>query len=114
MAYAAYKEFVAAGTAARGPLFQVLDVTVPLADAHAVRRALLACDGADILRCEPLPRPGAACASAAPRARLTLHLADGCFEAVAHRVLACTPDGEFGRLVSWRDHLRQRGLPCGF
>lgn len=114
MAYAAYKEFVPAATAPRRPVFQVLDVTVPLADAHAVRRALLACDGVDILRCEPLPRSGAACASAAPRARLTLHLAGCSFEAVTHRVLACTSDGEFGRLASWREHLRQLGLPSGF
>jgi hypothetical protein len=113
MAYAAYKEFTPAATAPRRPVFQVLDVTVPLADAHGVRRALLACDGVDILRCEPLPRSGAACASAAPRARLTLHLADCSFDEVAHQVLACTHDGEFGRMASWRDHLRHLGMPCG-
>ena len=48
MAYAAYKEFAQAATAPRRTVFQVLDVTVPLVDAHAVRRALLACDGVDI------------------------------------------------------------------
>ncbi len=75
MAYAAYQEFTKPMAALQPPVFKVLDITVPLTDAYAMRRALRACNGVGVLRCEPLMHAGAACSSAAPRARLTVRIA---------------------------------------
>lgn len=113
MAYAAYKEFSLPATASRTPVYQVLRITVPIADAHGVRRALRACHGVGILRCEPLPHAGAACATSAPQARFTLHLAPSGVDEVWRCLLRCTQDGELGSLTSWREHLRRLGLPHG-
>ena len=112
MAYAAYQEY-SQPAAVRPPVYPVMDITVPLADAACVRRALRACDGVGILRCEPLLHAAASCASAAPRARFTVHLPAPRFAEVFGRVLACTQDGEFGALTAWSAYLKRCGLPAG-
>ncbi|HVR51938.1 MAG TPA: hypothetical protein VMS38_19535 [Pseudorhodoferax sp.] len=113
MAYAAYQEFSHPAAPARVQPAQVLDITVPLANADAVRRALRACGEAGILGCEPLLRPRAACADSLPRVRFSVLLPAACLDQVSALVLACTQDGEFGAVMSWRAHLARRGLPHG-
>lgn len=113
MAYAAYREFSGTARADCETVFKVLDVTVPTVDACRVRRGIASCKGAGVLRCEPLPHAHATCASAAPRARLTIRLPADSYADVLHCLLECAPDGEIGHLASWREHLRQCGVAHG-
>ena len=113
MAYAAYREYAGTVRARRETTFKVLDVTVPSVDACRVRRGIAACPGAGVLRCEPLIRVNAACASAAPRARLMIRLPLESYAAVVHCLLECAPDGEIGHLASWGEHLRRYGIAHG-
>lgn len=117
MAYAAYREPPGAASSVASPLgetvFQVLDVTVASVDACRVRRALAACQGVGVLRCEPLLHAGAAWATAAPRVRLMVRLPFARYAEVLHCLLDCVPDGEIGALTSWRAHLRRCGVAHG-
>lgn len=119
MAYAAYREppgavsAVSPATPVSETLFQVLDVTVASVDACRVRRALAACQGVGVLRCEPLLHNGAAWASAAPRVRLMVRLPFSRYAEVLHCLLDCVPDGEIGPLTSWRAHLQRCGVAHG-
>jgi hypothetical protein len=113
MAYAAYREPPGAVDATTRTVFKVLDITVASVDCWRIRRALAACDGVGVLRCEPLCHPGAACDHAAPRARLLLRLPLSSYADVLHRVLGCVPDGEIGHLIGWRTHLQRQGIAHG-
>lgn len=113
MAYAAYREPPGAASVVRETVFYVLDVTVASVDACRVRRALAACEGVGVLRCEPLLRASAACAHAAPRVRLMVRLPLSRYAEVLHGVLACVPDGEIGPLTSWCAHLQRCGVAHG-
>ena len=113
MAYAAYREPPGATAAVRETAFHVLDVTVASVDACRVRRALVACDGVGVLRCEPLLHASPACEHAAPRVRLMVRLPLSRYADVLHGVLASVPDGEIGALTSWRLHLRRCGIGHG-
>jgi hypothetical protein len=113
MAYAAYREPPGATPPVRETAFHVLDVTVASVDACRVRRALAACEGVGVLRCEPLLHASAACEHAAPRVRLMVRLPLLRYADVLHGVLACVPDGEIGPLTSWRMHLQRCGVAHG-
>lgn len=113
MAYAPYRDFPGLVEATGRTVFQVLDVTVASVDAYRVRRALAACDGVGVVRCEPLRHPGAACRDARPRVRLLVRLPASGYAGVIRCVLACVSDGEIGQRVEWRTHLRRRGLGHG-
>jgi len=113
MAYAAYREPPGAVSGVRETVFRVLDVTVASVDACRVRRSLAQCEGVGVLRCEPLLHAGAACSSAVPRVRLMVRLPMSGYAAVLHCLLACVPDGEIGRLCSWRAHLVRCGVAHG-
>ena len=117
MAYAAYREPPGAAFSLASPVgetvFQVLDVTVASVDACRVRRALAACQGVGVLRCEPLLHSGAAWATAAPRVRLMVRLPLLRYAEVLHCLLDCVPDGEIGALTSWRGHLQRCGVAHG-
>ena len=113
MAYAAYREPPGAIPAVRPTAFHVLDVTVASVDACRVRRALAGCDGAGVLRCEPLLHASASCEHATARVRLMVRLPASRYADVVHAVLGCVPDGEFGALTSWRTHLQRCGVGHG-
>jgi hypothetical protein len=117
MAYAAYREPPGAAFSLASPVgetvFQVLDVTVASVDACRVRRALAACQGVGVLRCEPLLHSAAAWATAAPRVRLMVRLPLLRYAEVLHCLLECVPDGEIGALTSWRAHLQRCGVAHG-
>ncbi len=118
MAYAAYREHAVpsgrrAAPAARDDGFHVLDVTVGCTDALRVRRSLAGCAEAGVVRCEPLLHAGGAQESDAPRVRLMIRLPMHRYAEVLHRLVACVPAGEIGRLVSWRAHLARCGLRHG-
>ena len=113
MAYAAYREPPGATPTVRETAFHVLDVTVASVDACHVRRALAACHGVGVLRCEPLLHPAAACSNAAPRVRLMIRLPLSRYAEVLHCLLGGVPDGEIGRLCSWRAHLVRCGVAYG-
>lgn len=113
MAYAAYREPPGATPVVRDATFHVLDVTVASVDACRVRRALAACAGVGVLRCEPLLHAQAAWEHAAPRVRLMVRLPPSRYAEVLHGVLTCVPDGEIGPLTSWRAHLRRCGVAYG-
>jgi hypothetical protein len=111
MAYAAYSEVFAPGQPARGGRqalpapFAVLAVTVCSLDALRVRRALVDCPGAGIVRCVPQPLGS--------RVRLEIRLPLARADEVIHRVLDCVPSGEIGRLTPWAGHLAGLGLADG-
>lgn len=111
MAYAAYRECSSppsgAARAAGRTVFKVLDVTVPSIDACRVRRGLARCEGAGVLRCEPLVHANAASPTDAPRARLMIRLPLESYASVLHCLIECAPDGEIGHLVSWQAHLQR-------
>ena len=113
MAYAAYREPPGATPVVCETTFHVLDLTVASVDACRVRRALAACEGVGVLRCEPLLHAGAACEHSAPRVRLMVRLPLACYAEVLHGVLACVPDGEIGPLTSWRAHLQRCWVAYG-
>lgn len=113
MAYAAYQEFSQPVAPTRAPPSQVVDITVPLANADRVRRALHSCDAVGILGCEPLLRPRAACLDSQPRARFSVLMSASSLDEVLGLVLACTDDGEIGAVMRWREHLARRKLPYG-
>jgi hypothetical protein len=110
MAYAAYRESMGVSRAplpsARACLPVVLDVTVPSCDALTVRRALVSCPEAGILRCIPLLDD--------KRVRLEILLPAALADEVMNRIMVCVPDGEFGHLSSWRCPLLRHGLTHGF
>lgn len=105
MGYAAYREHPGTVRARTAVPFCVLEVTVACADALRVRRAVALCEGAGVLRCEPLLHERSACENGAPRVRLMVRLPLGSYAEVVHRLLDCVPNGEIGRLLRWRDHL---------
>lgn len=113
MAYAPYRDFPGLVEATSRTVFQVLDVTVASVDAYRVRRALAACDGVGVIRCEPLRHPGAAHRNAMPRVRLVVRLPQSSYADVIHGVLDCVADGEIGPRVGWRLHLRRQGIAHG-
>ena len=113
MAYAAYREPPGATPVVRETTFHVLDVTIASVDACRVRRALAACEGVGVLRCEPLMHASAACEHAAPRVRLMVRLPLSRYADVLHGVLSCVPEGEIGPLASWRAHLQRCGVVHG-
>lgn len=106
MAYAAYCDSFGATVArpvkAAATVWQVLDVTVPSCDALWVRRALVNCEGAGIVRC--IPRLDE------HRVRLEIRLPRQMAEEVMHRVMVCVPSGELGHLTSWPCHMQRHGL----
>lgn len=110
MAYAAYRDpmgsplFSAASN--DRPHWVVVDVTVLSRDALAVRRALVTCPDAGILRCIPRLDEN--------RVRLEIRLAPHSVDEVMQRIMACVPCGELGQLISWRCHLRRHGMADGF
>lgn len=83
----------------------VMDVTVHSRDALWVRRALVNCEGAGILRCIPQLDEH--------RVRLEIRLPDTQTEEVMHRIMVCVPGGVIGPLISWRCHLQRHGLSHG-
>lgn len=87
------------------PQWVVMDITVPSVDAMRVRRALAGCPGAGVLRC--IPRLDE------HRVRLEVRLPAHMTADVLHCVMVCVPTGEVGHLLSWRCHLRRRGLSSG-
>ncbi|SFC14707.1 hypothetical protein SAMN05216344_1107 [Polaromonas sp. OV174] len=109
MAYAAYREAfgisVVRPESKPGPAWVVLDITVPSGSAALMRRALVRCPGAGILRC--IPR------LLEQRVRLEVRLPAHRVHEVMHCVMGCVPDGEIGRLASWREHLARHGLDHG-
>ena len=115
MAYAAYRDHEVLEFARRKPqwpvCFQVLHVTVSCADAWRVRQALVGCAGAGVIRCEPLLHErGPTAESVAPRARLTIRVAQSGYLQVVRALLRAVPSGELGSVLSWREHLRRRAL----
>lgn len=109
MAYAAYRESfgstVSYSGSRTGLTWLVLDVTVHSRDALFVRRALVECEGAGILRCIPRLDEN--------RVRLEIRLPEHMADEVMNRIMACVPDGEIGHLSSWRHHLQRHGLTHG-
>ncbi|EJL86576.1 hypothetical protein PMI15_01423 [Polaromonas sp. CF318] len=110
MAYAAYCESFGLTPSLHVPRpvavrWVVMDVTVRSRDALRVRRALVNCAGAGILRCIPQLDEH--------RARLEIRLTAHSTAEVMDCVMACVPDGVIGPLVSWRRHLQRRGLSHG-
>ena len=87
------------------PQWVVMDITVPSVDAIRVRRALASCPGTGVLRC--IPRLDE------HRVRLEVRLPAHMTADVLHCVMGCVPTGEVGHLLSWRGHLRRRGLSSG-
>ncbi|CAM3648601.1 hypothetical protein [Polaromonas hydrogenivorans] len=108
MAYAAYCESFGAIAAVSSPPLRagldwaVLDVTVPSRDALRVRRALVNCPQAGVLRCIPQLDE--------QRVRLEIRLPAHLAQDVMQRLMACLPSGEMGPLISWRSHLQRHGL----
>ena len=109
MAYAAYRESLGSIAShcvpSPGRGWVVMDITVPSGDALRVRRALVTCGGAGILRCIPRLDEG--------RVRLEIRLPAVMTGEVMHCVMGCVPDGEIGHPTSWRSHLRRHGLTHG-
>ena len=115
MAFAAYRDFAqscaqqtsapvkpAAQPPATAPdpaaaAWVVMAVTVAMADAHSVRRAIAACPGCGVLRCTPDLREHCV--------RLDVQFPCAMQAALMHRVIDCVPSGAFGRLVPWQRHL---------
>lgn len=109
MAYAAYREHAGAPRIRTGSVFRVLDVTVTCLHAGALRRQLASCDGVGVLRCEPLLHDATA-ETDALRVRLAIRLPATRYAEVLHAVLLSAPQGEIGRLLSWREHLDRCGV----
>jgi hypothetical protein len=111
MAYAAYSEFLGASllkpraTARHQPAFVVMDITVPSAEAHQVRRALARCTDTGVLRCVPRPQERLV--------RLEVHLPPEMVDEVMHCVIECVPCGQIGRICPWDQHLARHGLCHG-
>ena len=109
MAYAAYCESFGLTPSRAAPLpriqWTVMDVTVRSCDALAVRRALVNCAGAGIVRCIPKLDEH--------QVRLEIRLPESMAAEVMHRIMVCVPDGVIGPLVSWRRHLERHGLGHG-
>lgn len=109
MAYAAYCESFGLTPCLpvlrAGPRWAVMDVTVRSCDALWVRRALVNCTGAGILRCIPKLDER--------QVRLEIRMPDTMADEVMHRIMVCVPDGVIGPLVSWRRHLQRHGLGHG-
>lgn len=110
MAYAAYRELFGVRRVKSRPTFHVLDVTVPCALGCEVRRSLVGCEGVGVVRAEPLIHPQASAEADEPCVRLMVRLPLSRYAEVLHRLIACVPRGEIGRLVSWREHLTRCGL----
>ena len=83
----------------------VMDLTVPSRDAIRVRRALVNCSGAGILRCIPQLD--------AHQVRLEIRLPAQATAEVMGCVMGCVPGGVIGPLLSWRRHLQRHGLSDG-
>lgn len=83
----------------------VMDVTVHSRDAVWVRRALVNCAGAGILRCIPKLDEH--------QVRLEIRLPAHGTAAVMDCVMGCVPDGMIGPLISWHRHLQRHGLCDG-
>lgn len=110
MAYAAYCESFGLVPSLSLPRpgavkWVVMDLTVHSRDAIWVRRALVNCEGAGILRCIPQLDEH--------QVRLEIRLPDTQTEEVMHRIMVCVPHGVIGPLVSWRRHLQRHGLSHG-
>jgi hypothetical protein len=86
-------------------LFYVLGVTVDSAGALCVRLNMACCEGASVMRCEPLLSERNVSENAAPRARLMVRLPFSSYAEVVHRLIEWVPSGQIGRLLRWRDHL---------
>lgn len=110
MGYAAYREHPGQCRTGLATSFGVLDVTVACTDALGVRRAVAGCEGAGVVRCEPLLHQRNLGESAAPRVRLMVRLPLASYAQVLHRLMAAVPCGEIGRLVRWGEHLDRCGL----
>ena len=113
MGYAAYREHPGIPRTGHRTVFAVLDVIVPCAHAAAVRRGLAGCEGAGVLRCEPLLHEGATADAHGFRVRLMVRLPLAGYAQVLHAMLLCAPQGEIGRLLTWREHLKRCGLRHG-
>jgi hypothetical protein len=113
MGYAAWREHPGIARSRNATVFYVLDVTVACADAARVRRSVARCPDAGVVRCELLLRDHGTQASDAPQVRLMIRLPLAGYADLLHRLIACVPSGEIGRLVGWREHLRRCGLQEG-
>lgn len=89
-------------------MFQVLEVTVPTLDAYRVRRGVAGCQGAGVLRCEPVLHASASCTDCRMRVRLSIRLPSSSYAAVIHCLIENSDDGEVGRLLSWSQHIAHR------
>jgi hypothetical protein len=113
MAYAAYRDHRAVDQPTGATIFKVLEVVVPSIDAFRVRRSIATCEGAGIVRSEPIVHASPTFESVAARVRLLIRLPIQSYTSVVHCLLECAPEGEIGCLSSWRDHLRQHGVVYG-
>ena len=82
--------------------WMVMAVTVPMLDAHTVRRAIAGCRGCGVLRCTPDLREHCV--------QLDVQLPQSMHGVLMHSVIGCVPAGEFGRLVSWSRHVAAHRL----
>lgn len=110
MAYAAYCESFGLVPSLSLPRpgatrWVVMDVTVHSRDAVWVRRALVNCEGAGILRCIPKLDEH--------QVRLEIRLPAQAAAGVMDCVMGCVPDGVIGPLLSWHRHLQRHGLSHG-
>lgn len=115
MAYAAYRDHqtVVQDAPPAGKIFKVLEVVVPTVDACKVRRGLAQCEGAGVVRSEPIRHSSPTCESGASRVRLLIRLPLESYAAVLHAMLASAPEGEICGLIGWREHLRLQGIAYG-
>ena len=74
------------------PRFELIGVMVASKDVLQARKALLACPGAAILRCLPMPRDS--------RVKLEIRFPEGQVAAVMERIQACLLCGEIGGVVA--------------
>lgn len=83
--------------------FELMSVVVASKDALQVRKALLGCPDAAVIRCLPIHKDD--------RAKLEIRFPAGQGDAVIGRILACLPHGEIGGIVACAGpHSRPRSI----